>query len=214
VTGIAVRAQTDNFLLLNEPRRPWIDEERLKSRFHELSLKVHPDRVHESEQGEKQAANQCFADLSAAYQCLSNARLRLRHLLTLELGCPPTPIEQVPGRAMDYYFAIAESCREADRFLASTKDASSPLLKVRRFQESMEHSEKLKGLLEQLFPRRAALLDELKTLNCFWETAPEIGAMERVKELPLERLEQIYRTISYIDRWSGQIQQRVTRLAM
>ena len=37
---------TDHFATLGEPRRPWLDAEALKEKFHRLSGTVHPDRVH------------------------------------------------------------------------------------------------------------------------------------------------------------------------
>ena len=35
----------DYFALLDEPRRPWLDPEELKAKFHALTATVHPDRV-------------------------------------------------------------------------------------------------------------------------------------------------------------------------
>jgi hypothetical protein len=37
---------TDYFALLQTPRRPWVDAEKLKENFQLLSARVHPDRLH------------------------------------------------------------------------------------------------------------------------------------------------------------------------
>ena len=47
---------SDDFALLDEPRRPWIDAELLKSKFLRLSTAVHPDRFHAATEDEKRAA--------------------------------------------------------------------------------------------------------------------------------------------------------------
>ena len=73
----------DYFALLNEPRRPWLDEELLKAKFLELSSEVHPDRIHGAPEGEKQRANQRFADLNSAYHCLREPKTRLQRQLRL-----------------------------------------------------------------------------------------------------------------------------------
>jgi hypothetical protein len=51
-------------------------------------------------------------------------------------------------------------------------------------------------------------------LNAAWETAPAAGAAGRAAALPLEALERICRMLSYIARWTGQIQERVAQLSL
>ena len=58
----------DCFELLQEPRRPWIDADALKSRFLELSTAAHPDRVHGGTESERAQANARSAELNAAYK--------------------------------------------------------------------------------------------------------------------------------------------------
>ena len=45
----------DNFILLDEPRLPWLDPETIKAKFHALSGAAHPDRVHNAGEAEKLA---------------------------------------------------------------------------------------------------------------------------------------------------------------
>ena len=56
-------------------------------------------------------------------------------------------------------------------------------------------------------------MGEVKRLNSVWVDAPPIGAPDRAKHLPLDRLEELYRVLSYVVRWTGQIQERLVRLA-
>ena len=44
---------TDNFALLNEPRRPWLEANLLKQKFLALSADFHPDRIHNASESEK-----------------------------------------------------------------------------------------------------------------------------------------------------------------
>jgi hypothetical protein len=55
---------------------------------------------------------------------------------------------------------------------------------------------------------------ELTAMNAVWAAAPSVGDPARVSALPMERLEQVYRAMSYVARWTGQIQERVVQLAV
>jgi DnaJ-domain-containing protein 1 len=205
---------TDFFALLDEPRRPWLDEAALKARCLAVLSAAHPDRFHRAAPPEKAAANQRIAALNEAARCLSHPKPRLRHLLELELGQKLNPIEAFGAEAMDFYLVIARACREADRFLEEKERVVSPLLKVQQFERAMTWSNQLSSLRRTLDQKRAVLLDELKALNPFWEAAPAIGSAQRQAALPLARLEQIYRSLGYLDRWSGQLQERLMRLTL
>ena len=78
---------TDYFALLDEPRRPWLEPEALKTKFLKLAAEIHPDRKHGAGKIEKAAANRSYAELNAAFNCLAEPKLRLLHLLELERGC-------------------------------------------------------------------------------------------------------------------------------
>src|ERR1700756_1925347 len=117
----------DYFMLLNEPRRPWIDPEELKQKFLALSSQVHPDRVHGAPEAERLAASRRYAEINSAYNCLREPKDRLRHLLELELGAKPVDIQRVPEEVMNTFFEVGQLCKEADRFLAERGKVSSPL---------------------------------------------------------------------------------------
>jgi hypothetical protein len=62
--------------------------------------------------------------------------------------------------------------------------------------------------------KRDELVAELQQLNAVWAAAPAPSSPERVGALPLERLEQLYRAMSYVARWTEQVQERIVQLAM
>jgi curved DNA-binding protein CbpA len=70
------RRVTDNFALLDQPRRPWIDLKELEEKYHALARTTHPD------QSKDPAAE--FAEVNKAYRVLRDPKLRLEHLLALE----------------------------------------------------------------------------------------------------------------------------------
>ena len=69
------------------------------------------------------------------------------------------------------------------------------------FEQGQQISERLIGFRQSLTARQQRLSDELKVLNPDWRSK-------------LPRLEEIYQTLGYLNRWSGQLQERVVQLAM
>ena len=203
----------DYFALLDQPRRPWIDPEELKSKFLALSATVHPDRVHGASEKQKLEANQCSADFNAAYQCLREPRGRLFHLLELELERKPETIQPAPRSLMNRFLEVGQICQQVDVFLADRAKITSPILKAGSFEKAMAWSDKLNALQKSIQTECQALMDELKALDASWESAPPPGTIDRRELLPLEHLERVYRELSYLTRWTGQIQERVVLLS-
>jgi DnaJ-domain-containing protein 1 len=196
---------TDNFALLNEPRRPWIDEDLLKQKFLALSSEAHPDRVHQLSAMEKEHAGARFSELNAAYNCLREPKERLRHLLELEAGKKPEDIQNIPPDLMEAAFEIGQTCKGADALLAEKARVTSAILKVQFFERGQEWTDKLTAWQRKINERRESLLAELKTMNPAWES----NAGKR----PLKRLEEIYRLLGYFARWSAQIRERIVELS-
>ena len=166
---------------------------------------MHPDRVHNLSTAERENAQQHFSELNAAYHCLRKPRLRLRHLLELELGAKPSDLTQVPEDLMALFFEICKSFREVDAFLAEKAQASSPLIKVQLFERGMDWTETLGRLQQRVHARREGLVEALKTLDATWSSPPSREAVAR--------LENLYRLFSYHDRWLAQIQERSAQLS-
>ena len=94
----------DCFALLNEPRRPWLDTESLKTKFFSLSAAFHPDRVHGGTQAEKSAAQQRYAELNAAYNRLRDPKERLLHFLEKIYRCRIDVQPDAPEYHHEFYF--------------------------------------------------------------------------------------------------------------
>lgn len=194
----------DYFALLQEPRRPWLDAEILKTRFLTRSAAVHPDRVHEASEADKQVANHAYTELNAAYQCLREPRTRIRHLLELELGAKPSDLTDIPNDLMELFSTVGKVFREVDTLLAEKSGTNSPLLLVQLFERSQDLVEKLGGVRELILPRRDGLFRELKALDDAWAG---------VSPKPTQRLLEIWRVLSFYERWLAQIQERVVQLS-
>jgi hypothetical protein len=192
---------TDYFALVGEPRQPWLDEEGLKSKFFALSASVHPDRAHGLSAAERDSAQERAAELNAAYACLREPKDRLRHLIELHTGRKPAQVQQVPEQLVDVFFEIGRACRTADEFLKRKAAVSSPLLLAGLFEEGQRISDTLRGLQLQLQAQKELLLADVKQLNTGWQQE-------------LARLETIQQALSYLHRWSAQLQERIVSLSL
>jgi curved DNA-binding protein CbpA len=202
-------AMMDNFALLNETRRPWLDSDLLKQKFLALAANFHPDRVHSASEADKAGATKQFTELNAAYNCLAEPKLRLLHLLELELGTKPKDIQEIPADLADLFAEIANGCRNADSFLVEKKQAVSPLVQVQLFERGQDWLTQLNTLQRKLNDLRGELNVELKSLDEKW-TGAEVEARRGI----LPELERLYRLFSYFNRWNGQIQERVVQLSL
>jgi len=197
----------DNFALLNEPRRPWLDADLLKQKFITLSSEVHPDRVHNASDAEKLSANQRYTELNAAYNCLREPKDRLRHLLELERGAASRDMRQPSSDLVEMSFEVGRICREADALIAESAKATSPLLKVELFEHSQNQIEKLNALQQTIAARRDQVVEELKEIDAVWQK----DSADRGSLLP--QLEIIGGQLCFFARWQNQLQERMVRLA-
>lgn len=207
-------AVTDSFALLNEPRRPWLDLDALQARFLALSSRVHPDRVHNASREEQSAANDEFAQFNAAYNCLRELKSRLRHLLELEKGEKLEGLQRVTNQGSEIYFKAGLLCRQVDAFLKEKAHTTSPLHKVQIFQRAQEWIDQIQAFKSTLSLRHRELEARIEELNTAWENAPAPGTPNRAEQLPLRDLEEIFREISYAERWIGQMQERWVELSV
>jgi len=204
----------DYFALFDEPRRPWLEVESLHQKFIARSATVHPDRVHTASEEEKLATTQRYAELNAAHACLRETKDRLLHLLQLETGAKPADIQRIPPGTMDLFVEVGQLCQGLDQFIAERSAVSAPMLKVRMFELGMEWLDRLNALQARIAEKRAAVEAELQSLNVVWQAAPPPDDPRRAPALPLERLEQLYRLMSFITRWTQQLQERAVQVTL
>ena len=202
---------TDYFALLDEPRRPWIDPRRLKAKFLALSAGAHPDKIHTTPPADRDAANQRFVELNAAFKCLREPRERLRHLLELELGDTTMEIREIPPDLADMFTEIAKVRREVKAFLAEAARVQSPLLRVQMFERAQEWTDRLRAIQQRLSDREAQLHEELQVLDADWSRLESDPVQHGTL---LQRVERIYRVLSFYTRWHAQIQETVVQLSL
>jgi DnaJ-domain-containing protein 1 len=196
----------DHFAMLRQPRRPWLDPDQLKATFLELSGTLHPDRHHSGSAALRAQANTEYAALNAAYNCLRDAKERLRHLLTLESGAKPTDLQVMPADLADFFLQMNSLTRQVAAFLKERSAETSPLLRVNFFEQSHEWSQQLLALQQRLASSQAATLESLRELDKQW-----IDRSNRDSLLP--ELERTWRLLSFYARWTGQVQSLLTQLS-
>lgn len=201
---------TDYFALLDAPRRPWLDPDDLKQRFLKLSAEMHPDRVHGSSDAERREAQERFTELNSAFHCLSRPRDLVRHLLELETGSKGEQLQSVPSELMEFFMKFSSICQATDAFLAEKSAAQSPLLQVQLFERGQEWSDKISEVQKQLEQWRQETQTELKRLDSDWPAS--WNGQDRTATRA--RLEEIARTLGFIERWSSQLRERFVQLAI
>jgi hypothetical protein len=164
---------TDYFALLDEARRPWLDPEKLKEKYHRLSRAAPPD-----------------AEINEAFRVLGDPKLRLHHLLILE-GADLAAGRPVPPAAAELFWNTGTELRDADRWLLKYTAATTVLGRALLKPERAKLEERLHELEEQL---RAAYESELTQLRQIDD--------ERGRPVPneLSRLIELYDCISYLTR--------------
>jgi DnaJ-domain-containing protein 1 len=179
---------TDYFAVLNEPRRPWIEAEALKKRFLAFSADAHPDRVHSASQQEKESAHQRYLEIHAAYNCLRDPKMRLRHFLELERGAKPPEVQTVPPGLLELFMEVGQVSRAVDAFLAERARTTSPLLKAQLFAQASQRERDISALHTRLSSLRENLDAELKTLNDAWAMSenPSLAACSSSESPRLE----------------------------
>ena len=202
---------TDYFTLLGQPRRPWVDLEALKEKFFALSTTVHPDRVHGADKTIKAQADESYAALNAAHQCLRETKLRLQHLLLLETGSKPGDLKTIPEDLVQMFSQVALLLRQTDPLLKEKAQAVSPMLKVGVLERAMPHLGNISTLRAAIDRRRSELDGELHALDAGWEAAA--GNFE-TREQALAEVRRLYHLFGFLDRWSAQLGERMIQLTM
>ena len=200
---------TDCFVLMSEPRRPWLEPGALKQKFLARCAGTHPDKSHSAGAGASADATQAFAELNAAYRCLAEPKSRLLHLLELELGAKPADIQRIPDALADLFAEVAMTCRSADGWLAEKARTTSPLLQVQLFEQGQEWVEKLQALKRKMAELHGQLTGELKAVDAQW-----ISTAADLRREMMPTLENLYRRFGYFNRWNNQIQERVVQLSL
>jgi curved DNA-binding protein CbpA len=186
---------TDLFALLGEPRRPWLDPESLKEKYHQLTAEHHPDVA---------GATADFAEINRAYQLLSDPHTRLRHLLDLESPTPPDRSQPVPPDIAAFFPLVAETRQAVDAFLKKNAAATSPITKALLAPVQYTVQERLEQTIATLSAAQETLLTQLREADAQWQTDHPTA---------LAQLPALWQSLGYLAKWLTTLRESLYRLA-
>lgn len=183
----------DYFALLQQPRRPWLDPEKLKEKYYQLTKADHPDRPSASPDSD-------FANVNEAYRVLSDPKLRLQHLLALENVSANA--SAVPETLSDVFLETGMLIQEIDRLLArsTTNALSKALIK----SEITSKQQLAADLLQKLQTMHAAAVNELRSIDKDWDSIDPVAL----------RLAELSSRFAYLTRWIAQLEERKFQLSI
>ena len=178
---------TDYFARLGEARRPWVDSEKLKEKYYQLSHSAPPD-----------------AELNEAFRVLSDPKLRLHHLLTLE-GAELAAGRAVPASVAEPFWNTGTLLREIDSWLLRKAKATSTLAGALLEPERAKLAEGLSKLEEQLRGSYESELALIQQADAGWE-----------RHVPdeLRKLVELYDALSYLTRLLAQTAEKRFQLSV
>lgn len=202
---------TDYFLVLRQPRRPWLDADSLKEIFHALSGEAHPDRVHNQDAPARDLADVRYSELNSAYQCLRHHKSRLAHLLLLETGAKPGDLRAMPENVVQLFGAVGSLLRETQPMLAEKSQATSAMAKAGLMQKAVPKIGQISQLQAAIQTQLQAVTDELRTLDAAWADRGQDPARHAAA---LAAGEKLYHLFGFYERWASQLQERSFELTV
>jgi curved DNA-binding protein CbpA len=187
---------SDFFALLGEPRRPWLDPQALKEKYHRLASLHHPD----IQTGESPD----FADINRAYQTLAEPAPRLRHFLELETPSSLPSLQAVPEDIAAFFAPVAEARQAVDLFFKKHAAAASPLAKALLSTEGYQAQERIQAAIAALQAKEEALLSQLREADALWQT----DRAEALRPLP-----NLWQSLGYIAKWLAMLREALFQLA-
>ena len=200
---------TDFFAVLGLERRPWLEPDVIKEAFHQQSLAVHPDRVHGADEITRRTAEERYAMLNAAQQCLREPKERLLHLVQLERGRKPGDMRSLPEGLMQLFGDVNTVLRASEKVMHQRQAATSALLRAQTLQAALPLLQQMESLQSQLQARRDALLTEARAADSTWRTVSPTD-----REVTLDAIEGLYHQFGFVDRWLGQLRERTVQLTL
>jgi len=175
---------TDYFATFGEPRRPWLDPEKLKEKYFAFARERPTD-----------------AELNEAFRILSDPRLRLRHFLGLE-GVDLNAGREVPAGLAELFWNSGMLLREIDRWLEQCGEAQSALARALLRGQRAKLELRLQDLEQELASRYEAEVTALHALKISSPVSPN-----ETKDLVRR-----HDALSYLSRLREQGQERKFRL--
>jgi hypothetical protein len=185
---------TNFFSALQLPARPWLDPDEVKEAY-----------VRQSEQAYHRAdadADTERATLNQAFRILREPSTRLDHLLALTKG-NGTPRREVSAEISGLFSQTANQLQAADRFLTQLSGKTSVLSRAIHLQEAPGLRADLQSLAATLRAAEDGQLNEVKRLDEVWQEDPA---------LTREPLAQLAFELTFLEKWQGQLRERLLRL--
>jgi curved DNA-binding protein CbpA len=186
----------DPFAVFGLPRRPWLDEDALKDRFHRLTAEHHPDV-----QGGDEAQ---FAEINAAHTTLRDPALRLPCLLALE-GIGAHGGARIPEDLGQLFMDTGSVRQRFESFLKKEERARSRIAKATLAAEKMAVMDAVDAQIAVLIQRRDALIEEIREIDRAWPGDAASNA---------QRLANIAHSLAFFGKWLIQLREGYARLAM
>ena len=189
---------TDYFALLGEVRRPWIDSNKLKQKYHQLTLQLHPDRGSRNQTSEE---TDSLAELNEAFRVLQDPKLRLQHLLMLE-NAAPVAARPVPPALANLFWDTGASLKNLDAILEK-QSSTSRLTQALGKSEIADAEMRTREILDQLRSLYNDALDKVRRTDPLWLADPAAN---------VSTLVDLYDSFSYLSRLIEQVNERLLRL--
>ena len=190
---------TDYFALLGEVRRPWIDSNKLKQKYHRLTLQLHPDLGSRNQTTSEGTGS--LAELNEAFRVLQDPKLRLQHLLMLE-NAAPVAARSVPPALANLFWDTGTSLRNLDAILEK-QSSTSRLTQALGKSEIADAEMRTREILDQLRSLYNDALDKVRRTDPLWLADPAAH---------VSTLVDLYDSFSYLSRLIEQVNERRLRL--
>jgi curved DNA-binding protein CbpA len=179
---------TDYFALLDQPRRPWLDDAALRDAFHRRAAELHPD----APTGDGAA----FAELNAAYATLRDPVPRLRHLLALEEPAALTRPTPIPADLSELFPVVGAARQVMVGFTTRRAAASSAVARALIAGEEAGVRSTATAARNALDASRERALEELRAIDAQW-SAPEARAA----------LAALHGRLAFLEKWDAQLRE-------
>lgn len=161
-----VSKELDYFTCFGFPRRLSIDQQKLESKFYELSRAFHPDFYQNKSDAEQTISLGNSAMLNTAYRTLRDPIQRAEYLLDLEAGAVKDIRTTPPA---DLFEEILELQETLDEFRASDRSSDAGVTlraKLQSERVTLEQRQRdMEAQLQQLFSRWDVLQDRGEATN-------------------------------------------------
>jgi curved DNA-binding protein CbpA len=186
---------TDHFSILDQPRRPWLEADVLKDRFHRASAEWHPDVTGRDDSR--------FAAANAAYNILRDPVARLRHLLELEVPEQLGKPQPIPPDCADLFMRLAD-LRQALAVFHKKEHAAAPgLARALLAEDRQKLLSRVVALQTEIAAAESSAQEDLRAVDAVWSPA----AVDAV-----ERLSALQQRFAYLSKWRAQVGESLFQL--